>query len=220
MVPLQVEASFSEIHKIKTLIIGGASIPMALRERLSKLTNDIYETYGMTETITHVAVKRVSSGRLQTFDGRFETLPEVTISKDERGCLVINAPKVSDDTVVTNDLVDLVDHKHFKWLGRFDNVINSGGVKLIPEQIEEKLSKILSHRFFVSSLPDKKLGEKLVLFIEVGKQDLIKLKQQLKNVEALSKFEIPKEFFLVKKFMETPNGKIKRRETVSHFLQH
>jgi O-succinylbenzoic acid--CoA ligase len=120
---------------------------------------------------------------------------------------VIDAPNISEETIVTNDLVELVNENEFVFLGRIDNVINSGGIKLIPEQIEEKLSNKIQSRFFVTGVQDATLGEKLVLIIEGEKQPLDET-----IFDGLDKYEKPKEVFYVSKFIETQNGKIKRKE--------
>lgn len=218
MVPLQAQNTLSELDRVKTLLVGGAPMTNELRQALSMKRNAIYSTYGMTETITHIAAKKVSGVQKSDTEGSFELLPEVSISKDERGCLVIDAPKVAKEAVLTNDLVELVDDTHFKWLGRYDNIINSGGVKLIPEQIEGKLSKIISNRFFVIGIPDNKLGEKMVLLIEGQIHNKEDLHQKIKALKTLSKFEIPKKLFFVNQFLETPTGKIQRKKTLSSFL--
>ena len=102
----------------------------------------------------------------------YKVLPNVTIYIDERNCLAIEASKVSDEFIITNDVVQLVSESQFEWLGRYDNVINSGGIKLHPEKIEEKLATIIKQRFFVTSIPDDILGEKLILIIEGEEQDI------------------------------------------------
>ena len=218
MVPLQVQNSLDHIHKIETLIVGGAPISKSLKTGLAGKSNGIYETYGMTETITHIAVKKISGSKGKETESCFQTLPDVGISKDDRGCLVIDAPKITDERIVTNDLVDLVGENQFKWLGRYDNVINSGGVKLIPERIEEKLSALIESRFFVTGIPDEKLGEKLVLFIEgIGKGEQV-LSRKIQELRALDKFEVPKEIFYIKNFLETPTGKVQRQNVKLEFL--
>ncbi len=216
MVPLQVDNSLNELKKVKKLIIGGAAIAHGLKEQLSKLTNAIYETYGMTETITHIAVKKISNTDQDKSEKYFETLPGVKINKDRRDCLVINAPSISTEMVITNDLVDIIDEGHFKWLGRFDNVINSGGVKLIPEQIEEKLATIISNRFFVIGLKDETLGEKLVLVVEGNKQT--ELRASISSLTTLSKYEMPKAIYFLPKFLETDSGKVMRSKTITTLI--
>lgn len=215
MVPIQVHHSLSELHKIKTLIIGGGVVDKGLLEKLKSVSTEIFATYGMTETITHVAVKKLNGFGNYISDSIsiYKTLPNVKISIDLRGCLVIDAPNISDDKIITNDLVDIVSDNEFEWLGRIDNVINSGGVKLIPEQIEEELSKVIQQRFFVVGMPDKLLGEKLILIVE-GFYKIENLKNQILNSSVLKKFEIPKEIYTIEKFIETDTKKINRKETL------
>ncbi|WP_339884203.1 AMP-binding protein [Polaribacter vadi] len=212
MVPLQVENSLSKLNLIQKLIIGGGVVSNSLQEKLQEISTEVFATYGMTETITHIAVKRLNNfrGSKKAYKDEFyQTLPNVTIYIDERNCLVIAAPKVSEKLVVTNDVVNLISDTEFEWLGRFDNVINSGGIKLHPEKIEEKLSKIITNRFFVTGIPDEKLGEKLVLIVEGNQQEInIDLAQ-------FSKFEIPKEIYFLNNFVETESAKIQRKKTVA-----
>ena len=206
MVPLQLENSLSKIHLIKKLIVGGGVVSKELIRRIQNVSTAIFATYGMTETITHIAVKKLNKvGYKPNF---YQTLPNVSIYIDDRNCLVIKASKVSDVFVKTNDVVQLISDSQFEWLGRFDNVINSGGIKLQPEKIEEKLSKIIYNRFFVIGISDNKLGEKLILIIE-GESEVI-------NYETtnLSRFEIPKETYFVTKFIETDTKKIQRKKTL------
>lgn len=204
MVPLQAKNSLKELKNVKKLIIGGSMISKALEKELLKLPTKVYETYGMTETITHIAAREVG-------EKVFTVLPDITISYDYRNCLVIHAPRISDDLIVTNDIVELTNEKQFKFIGRFDNIINSGGIKLIPEQIEEKLSGKIAARFFVTGKADEKLGEKLVLVIEGEKQ---KIEDAVFN--ALDKYEKPKEILFIPKFKQTENGKILRKETAEN----
>ncbi len=202
MVPLQAQNSLKELKRVKKLIVGGAKISPVLEKELMKLKTNVFETYGMTETITHIAAKKVG-------EKAFMVLPNVTISYDERNCLVIHAPKISEEIIQTNDLVELVSENQFVFLGRMDNVINSGGIKLIPEQIEDKLSKHIHKRFFITSKEDKELGEKLVLVIE-GQQDDF----DSSLFDDLDKYEKPREIIFIPKFKETASGKIMRKETL------
>ena len=210
MVPLQVQGSISNLNQIDTLIIGGAPISPELKSGLNKVDTHIFETYGMTETITHIAVRELSK---DSVNNNFKALPEVVFTKDERDCLVIEAPTVSDGIITTNDVVNLISSSEFQWLGRYDNVINSGGVKLIPEQLESKLSSLINLRFFVSGIPDAQLGKKMVLVVE-GNVDTEQLHVDIKSLNSISKYEIPKEIFSVPKFVETGSGKVNRNETL------
>ncbi|RDI57420.1 AMP-binding protein [Flavobacterium glaciei] len=202
MVPLQAQNSLLELKNVKKMIVGGVKMSKTLEKGLSKLKTKVYETYGMTETITHIAAKKIG-------ENAFSILPNIKISQDDRNCLVIDALKISEESIVTNDLVELVGDNQFVFLGRIDNVINSGGIKLIPEKIEDKLSDKINSRFFVTGKEDAVLGEKLVLVIEGEPQTLDE-----SIFEDLDKYEKPKEVFYVAKFSETESGKIKRKEIV------
>jgi len=204
MIPLQAKNSLTKLKqkKIKKLIIGGVTVHKALEQELVKLPMEIYETYGMTETITHIAAKRIG-------EEAFTILPKVAISTDERECLVIKAKNISNKEIVTNDIVKLISDKQFVWEGRIDNVINSGGIKLVPEQIEDKLSTLIPRRYFVYGQPDENLGEKVILYVE-GKP--LEIDPSVFNV--LDKFERPKEIIFISNFKETPTGKIMRKESL------
>lgn len=202
MVPLQAQNSIPELKKVKKMIVGGAVLNKELEKQLLKLPTQVFETYGMTETITHIAARKLG-------EKAFSVLPGVTISYDDRNCLVIHAPRISDDVIVTNDIVELINENQFVFLGRMDNVINSGGIKLIPEQIEDKLANKIHQRFFITAKPDSELGEKVVLVVEGEKQDL---GDDL--YDELDKYEKPKELIFITKFKETENGKVLRKETL------
>lgn len=205
MVPLQAKNSLEKLkaQKIKKLIIGGVKVHKALEQELVKLPMEIYETYGMTETITHIAAKKIG-------EKVFTVLPNVKVSVDERQCLVINAKNISKDKIVTNDIVNLISDTQFSWEGRIDNVINSGGIKLMPEQIEDKLSALIPRRYFISGQSDETLGEKVVLYIEGEPIEVI---EEL-IFSVLGKFERPKEVVFIPKFQETATGKIMRTESM------
>ena len=199
MVPLQAQNSLSALHKIKKLIVGGAKINAQLEKELLQLPTRCFETFGMTEAVSHIAAKKIG-------EKAFTALPHVKISQDERNCLVINAPDVVDHKIITNDLVELLSGNQFIFLGRMDNLVNSGGIKLIPEQIEAKLHASIPQRFFAIGVSDADLGEKLILVIEGEKYDFDKT-----LFDVLSKYEKPKDIIFVSKFKETPNGKVIRR---------
>ena len=212
MVPLQLQNSLKDIHKIKKLIVGGGVVSNELQKEIQLIKTAVYATYGMTETITHIAVKKLNqfseaSRRLKK--SFYELLPNVTMYKDERNCLLLKAPKVSDEFIITNDVVDLISDTQFEWLGRYDNVINSGGIKLHPEKIEEKLSSLIEQRFFVTGVQDAFLGEKLIIVIEGVKQQY-----DFTSLKELGKYEIPKQVFFLDEFIETPTKKIQRIKTL------
>ena len=171
----------------------------------------------MTETITHIAVKNISKNQAS-----YKALPGVQFKTDHRSCLVIDAPKVASDLVITNDIVSLLDSHHFNWLGRFDNIINSGGVKLFPERIEAVLASLISTPFFVYGIPDHSLGEKLVLFIQsetlANKLSESALLQEIISKTNLGTYQIPKQIFFMANFVYTPTNKINRSKTVTHYF--
>ena len=207
MTPMQVENSFEELHKIKILLIGGAPLNFELKSKLKELPTRVFESYGMTETITHIALKEIS-------EEFFTILKQMKIRQDERNCLVIQTPYFEEE-IITNDIVELKNENQFKWLGRFDNVINSGGIKLFPEQIEEKLKPFIENEFIITSIPDKILGEKLILIIEKLDDGCLMLEELITQNAKLEKFEIPKEIFYLEKFPRTESGKIKRNELLT-----
>lgn len=211
MVPLQVLHSIQDIDRIGTLIIGGAPITNTLFQKLQLVKANAYATYGMTETITHIAAKKLNNfiNASEVRHMHYKLLPDVSISQDDRNCLVIHASKLNDETIATNDIVKIISDDAFEWLGRYDNVINSGGVKLMPEQIELKLAESLPRDFFVSSIPDEALGEKLVLVIEGDKIDIDPI-----TFANLDTYETPKELFFISEFKRTGSGKIKRTATL------
>ncbi len=210
MVPYQVFNSIDDLHKIKKLIIGGGSISADLEVKLQNITTECYSTYGMTETISHIAIRNLNGPKKTVF---YEALPNVQFSKNENDCLVIDAPLISNETLVTNDVVELISNKKFKFLGRIDNVINSGGIKIYPEIIEKKLASEIKQPFFIASEKDKALGEKVVLIIE---SDYKSKKDEFSVIfENLSKYERPKKIISIEKFLYTETGKIKRAETLA-----
>jgi len=216
MVPLQLFNSLNKINHIKTIIVGGGAVSKKLQTKIKNLDTKIFATYGMTETITHFAIKPLNKACGLTFNNDvYQTLPNVIISKNNRDCLVIDAPKVSDIQLITNDLVEIHSNNQFKWLGRYDNIINSGGIKLIPEQIEKKLSAVIDCRFFVAGLPDDILNEKLVLIIEGDSFELDK--KAFNNI--LSKYEIPKEIYFIDNFVLTETKKINRLKTIKNIFK-
>ncbi len=213
MVPMQLQNSLAELQKIKTVIVGGASVSYALQDKLQDISCNVYETYGMTETITHIAVKKLNNFVDITLSTKersyFKVFPNISISKDKRDCLVIDAPQLNTETIITNDIVKLHSETEFEILGRFDNMINSGGIKLFPEQIEAKLQHKIKQRFFIASEKDETLGDKVILVLE-GKS-----KELESNVfQDLDTYETPKQIYTVSHFKEASTGKIQRTETL------
>jgi len=205
MIPMQIQNSLSRLKNVKKIIVGGAPISQSLINDLQALDTQVYATFGMTETVSHFAVRplnsSIKSDYYKIFDG-------VEISQDDRNCLVISAPMLSDEKIVTNDIVKLHSDTEFEFIGRYDNMINSGSIKMFPELIEVKLRDKIKERFFIASQPDDILGEKVVLVIE-GKHNTT----NASTFENLDVYEIPKHVYTVDKFVEI-NQKIQRAKTL------
>ena len=163
----------------------------------------------MTETVSHIALREINGERKSS---AYFALGKVSFSTDERGCLIINTPHLQQQRFITNDIVRLVDTTHFEWLGRHDNVINSGGVKLFPESIEARIASFLSQRFFITAEDDCRLGQKAVLVIESLPWDEAKCLQLLSRLKScLSPYEVPKNIYFQEHLTETYSGKIVRK---------
>lgn len=208
MTPLQVEHSLDKLHLIKKLIIGGAAVSESLKKKIFSVLKSedqfIYETYGMSETLSHIALRKiypVTEQAFTCFDG-------VQISKDERGCLQIFAPSINAELLVTNDLVEIIDDKQFRFLGRIDNVINSGGAKIYPEEIEALIKKVISNEVVVTSIKDEILGEKMIVVVE-GKPNE-NLRTKILDTEYRRKLDCPKDVIFIENIPRTPNGKVSR----------
>lgn len=215
-VPIQIQTflkakkAIKNFNSLKNVIIGSA--PLNDRESLllSKCNTNIFATYGMTETLSHIALKRISP----TQETIFRVLPTIKIKIDKSNCLVIKTPFLKKE-IYTNDMVEIIKKDSFKWLGRFDNVINSGGVKVIPEQLELAIQKIaklhaITNRFYLKGEGDKKLGEKIILIIEGKKLNPTLEKLFLSELKAkLPSYHAPKKIRYVQQFTVV-NNKIKR----------
>lgn len=138
---------------IHNIIIGGAPLEPEMEASLKSRpgTTRYFATYGMTETCSHVALRPIG-------ESHFSAMPGITFDIDARGCLIINAPQYSFRRLTTNDIVALVDNRTFIWRGRFDNVINSGGIKIFPEELERQLAPHITVPFYIIGLPHPKWG--------------------------------------------------------------
>ncbi len=200
-------------EQIDKLILGGENISAGILQTVLRFSNKVYATFGMTETISHIALKKLNG---KNADTHFKVLEGIKISADERNCLVIEAPALGQPHLVTNDVVRIISDNEFDWLGRADNVINSGGVKIHPEELEQKLQQHIQSAFFIASVPDERTGEKLVLAIEaieLSESDTQRLTQAFAELDKLHR---PKSVLLFHRFTRTANGKIKRKETLQN----
>lgn len=201
MVPLQVHESLhsgDNLGVLQHLIIGGGELHTSLRNALIRRTAPaVYESFGMTETYTHFAMKRINGAEPDKY---FRLLKGVSIRQDHRDCLVVDVEGITHGEIITGDLVEMsAGGKGFMWLGRYDHVINSGGIKIIPELLEEKIREWLGLPCLLLPEKDARLGERLVLLVEYGKQDppLEAWSQTLR--ERLGSFEVPKRVVVVKR---------------------
>lgn len=220
MVPLQVEACLADkndhkkLSNIKILLIGGAPSSADLIDRIMQSEINAYQTYGMTETVSHIAIAKIERRELV-----YRTLPDIEIGTDNENRLWIEAPMAKEKRLQTNDLVDLIDRHSFKWLGRADFTINSGGIKIQAEYLEAELAAYISPiygdvSFFVIGQRDQKLGEKVVLFIETSSQVEKKAQELLTVLKAnLKKYHCPKNIYLLPEFIKTDSGKVNRTKT-------
>lgn len=208
MTPLQLSNSKNSIDDITILIVGGGKVSYSLKSKFKDSKTQCFETYGMTETITHVAVRPFN-------EQYFKALPSISISKDKRDCLELMVPYISKEKIRTNDVVELHSSSEFVWLGRFDNVINSGGIKIFPERLEAQLESKIEPNFFITSIPDEDLGEHVALILESESNAI-----DPKVFNGLDKYAIPKTILNTPKFSFTESGKINRSETLNSILSH
>jgi len=224
MVPLQMERTLANAVQLKTLndsgcaIIGGAALNQSIIQKLKGLTSQVYQTFGMTETLSHIALRNLSTG-----EDFYRLLPHIRISQDERDCLVAEIEGFQNP-IVTNDIVKIISRNTFHWIGRADYVINSGGIKFHPEVIEHKLSRIsgqLEHvnGLFVIGCPDEQLGEHITIVLECGSSDSLKKTEFHKILSTvLDRYEMPREIRMIDRFEITTGGKIDRKASLAKSL--
>ena len=249
MVPMQVynsmavEEECALLRQIKHLIIGGGAVNAEMAAALKTFPNAVWSTYGMTETLSHIALRRLSGPDASSW---YEPFANVNVSTTNEGCLIINAPDVCASTLVTNDIAEIdPDGRHFRIRGRKDNVVCSGGIKMQIEEIEAKLQPVMDVPFIITKRPDAKFGETVVLLAEIkhdgidtleGKQPLggketlggkealgvketLGGKEILEKIKAackarLSKYEQPHVFIVLDRLPMTETGKPARAEAM------
>lgn len=203
--PHQLRSSLDHLDRFKQIIVGGAPVDNSLRSALKGHASMIYSSYGMTETYSHVALQNLSAG-----ETHYTAVDHVRFST-HGDALVIHAPHIGIEKLITTDFVDLISSTQFLWKGRSDHVINSGGIKLHPEQIEKALSTIISVPFFVFGKPDKRLGQSLSIVFEGHLPN--EIETMVSSLDTLSKYEKPKDYFVLSQFVRS-NGKILRKQTL------
>ena len=206
MTPMQVISSLESpeearlLRSIRHLIIGGGAISAPLAAELAGFPHGVWSTYGMTETLSHIALRRLSG---PTASAWYEPFEGVGLSLADGGTLVIEAPAVCPETLVTNDIAELAADGRFRIIGRRDNTINSGGIKLQIEVIEELIAPFLDCPFQVTATPDAKLGEAVTLLTEAPLPDGM----QAKLHDALPLYHAPRIYLTVGKLPQTGSGK-------------
>jgi len=225
LVPLQLENILVKsrdkkviLDGMKAIIIGGAAVNEHLENLIRDIYSPVYSTYAMTETVSHIALRRLNGKDRTSY---FTALPNAKIGISEKNTLTILSPITNNKLIVTNDIVELINEKTFKWLGRADNVINSGGVKIFPEELEVKIQELLnvlniSNRFFCFGSDHPHLGQTVSLIFE-GEPFMEETTKLISDTFTtnLSKYSIPKQIFYCKSFVETVTGKINRPATIS-----
>ena len=203
---LQVPEEKERLKQIRHLIIGGGAIDEAMEAELRHFPNAVWSTYGMTETLSHIALRRLNGPEASEW---YTPFPSVTISQNADGCLVIDAPEVCSEPLITNDIVE-VDAGRFRILGRKDNVICSGGIKIQIEEVERQLKPHFSAPYLITKRPDEKFGEVAVLLTEGSIEDARQVCERV-----LPKYHQPKDYLHVAQIPLTETGKPARKKAES-----
>ena len=220
MVPMQVFNSMQDANErqklwqIKHLIIGGGAINDDMAAELRQHPNAVWSTYGMTETLSHIALRRLSGPQASEW---YEPFDGVNVSTNADGCLVIDAPTVCAQPLTTNDIAEIAtDGRRFRIRGRKDNVICSGRIKLQIEEMEAKLRPYINVPFLISKRSDPKFGETVVMIAETN--DIESLKTICK--ERLNKYEQPHKYIAVDSIPTTETGKPARAKAMEIAQTH
>lgn len=206
------ESTLNRFQDIKKVIIGGGAVDYALRVALEAMNNEVYAVFGMTETVSHVAAKKMSG--VNQNDLYHPVSDQINFTIDDRSCLVINAPMFSKVPLFTNDVVEL-QQGGFAWRGRIDHVVNSGGIKLFPESIEEKLRPLIQSPLILAGVTDAELGQRLIMVIEGKAESYDRSDLQVIFRRVLSRYEIPKAVYFAEQFSYTGTDKVDRRQTLN-----
>ena len=221
LVPLQVEAALAEeksrklLQSIPHVLIGGAALPHKIQQVLVQQGIRAWQSFGMTETVSHIALAKIEEGELV-----YQALPGVAIGINELDCLWIQSPMSGTERIQTNDSIELWSKNTFTWLGRADFVVNSGGIKLFPEQLEGRIAPLLEETcpgcaYFLFGEKDSRLGEQLVLYVEGAGEEKKRLALESGLGQILGKYEVPKKIYFKASFAYTPTRKINRQTTAA-----
>ncbi|NIJ53969.1 AMP-binding protein [Dyadobacter arcticus] len=226
MVPLQMihilenPVTKAQVNGLGKILLGGAPVSVSLKRSLMDLQIPVFQSYGMTETVSHVALRRLNG---PVSEENYTFLPDIAFGTDSRGCLFVSGQVTDHQIVQTNDLVEISGNS-FKWIGRADNVINSGGVKIVLDNLDTIVEEVfydlkLSNPFFTWFETDEKLGQRLILIIQ-GSIANISQKDILEEIRRrASAYETPKHIYFVSQFLKTPTDKLDKRGTIQQLLK-
>lgn len=231
LVPMQLERLFDGscpesdiveiLSRIENILVGGTALNSLLYKNLEYYAPicgcACYVSYGMTETYSHVGLQMVGESAKEKL---FTAMDGVSFAVDGEARLIVSAPHLGIDRLVTNDIVRLQSATQFELLGRADNVINSGGLKIYPEKVEEKLGEFFqNYRYFIHGVTDPVMGQAVTLFIESSPSksaEFAKLSPKIRAV--VGEYEVPRRIICIERFHLTSSGKIERQKTVDNAL--
>jgi o-succinylbenzoate---CoA ligase len=222
MVPMQLHTALQHDRarveeQFETILLGGGPVSQALIERCAGLRTRVVVGYGSTEMVTHVALGDLNGASAAD---HYTALGEVTFALDARSCLVVRTPHLSVLEQTTNDIVELIDDRHFRWLGRHDHVILSGGRKIHPERLEAMTAGVIPYPHFFAAVPDERLGQSVALFLETGNDSGKVPADALHGSDGvLYEHERPRRVIALREFLRTASGKIERIRTLAEFLK-
>lgn len=218
MVPMQLHTALHQDRarveeQFEMILLGGGPVSNALVDDVRDLRTRIYDGYGSTETVTHIALRKLNGGGTEEY---FTTLGNVTVQADEAGRLIADTPHLSTPRHETSDVIEVLDGRHFKWAGRHDHAILSGGRKILPERLEAMTAGVVPYAHFFASRPDERLGQRVVLVVEKDATDGNEREQIIRMVSGmLDEHERPREVIFVPSFVRTPSGKVERARTLA-----
>lgn len=212
--------SVEKLKRFHTVILGGAPVRETILKEIRGFKATFFNSYGMTETCSHIALKQLNGHHRDKY---FKALPGVEVKCNEEGCLEVKGLMTNGEWLITNDLATIISSNEFEITGRADQMINSGGIKINPLTVENLANEFLQSihmplNLFVVGLPDPKLGEKQVLFIESELNESIRENLLYVIGQTIQRYKAPKEIIFVPRFELTQTGKIDKRKTAERYL--
>lgn len=216
LVPLQFHAlrenNPEHFKQLGTILLGGSPIDQDTESFIQSMDNEVYQSFGMTETVSHIALRKVG------YESAYICLPNISVAKGDQDELLIHAPSITGQEVLrTQDVVSVINDQQFIWKGRLDYIINSGGVKICPEEVEARCAQHIAEPHIISSLPDKALGQAVVLCIELSNEQSVDRIQKVLYTIDFPRYHRPKKVLRIPEIPRLDNGKINRL-AVKEFL--